>query len=524
MAGKKNPRVKSAGTPCEYTPEQIMELDKCRKDPVYFVKTYVRIQHPTRGSLPFKLYPYQEHMLRAYKENRYVIVLSARQTGKSVTSAAYLLWYAMFSDDKTVLIASNKNSNAMEMIFRMRYAYEELPLWIKPGVTEDGWNKHNITFDNGSRIISTATSEESGRGLSISLLFLDEFAFVKPGIQDEFWTSIQPTLSTGGSCIMTSTPNGDINIFAQLWRGAELGVDNIDEGNGFYPIRVKWDEPPGRDEAFKQDTIRKLGERKWLQEYECDFLSSEALLIDSLTLSQLTPRIEGIQPLKTIKDITFWKEINVGGTYLIGVDPSTGSGLDFSVITVFEFPRMVQVAEWRKNTMSTNGLYGVLKNLINYMEKFSTTIYFSVENNGVGEGVIALYEADENPPKMAEMVSEEGKDRRGMTSTPKSKMKACVNFKEMLEKGTITINSLMLLRELKNYIRYKGAYAAQVGATDDSISSVLVVMRLLEEIAQYEQAAFDKLYAGDYDEWGEKEYHNENEDYDDNEVLDPILF
>ena len=523
MAGKKNPRVKSAGTQCEFTPDNIMELEKCRNDPVYFIKTYVQIQHPTRGAIPFDLYPYQEKMLRAYKDNRYVIVLSARQTGKSVTSAAFLLWYAMFRDDRTVLIASNKNSNAMEMIFRMRYAYEELPHWLKPGVTDDGWNKHNITFDNGSRIISTATSEESGRGLAISLLFLDEFAFVKPGIQDEFWTSIQPTLSTGGSCIMTSTPNGDTNIYAQLWRGAELGVENVEIGNGFIPIRVKWDEPPGRDEAFKKDTIRKLGERKWAQEYECEFLSSEALLIESLTLSQLTPRLEALEPLKVIKDIKFWREIRPGGTYMVGVDPSTGSGLDFSVISVFEFPQMIQVAEWRKNTMSTNGLYGVLKNLLVYMETFSTTVYFSVESNGVGEGVIALYEADEHPPTMSEMISEDGKDKRGLTTTPKSKMKACVNFKEMLEKGNITINSLILLKELKNYIRHKGAYAAQTGATDDSISSVLVVMRMLEEIATYEQAAFDKLYAGDYDEWGEKDYEGQD-GYDEDAEMDPMVF
>ena len=522
MAIKKNPRVKSAGTQCEFTPDNLIELDKCRKDPVYFVRKYVKIQHPTLGAIPFDLYDFQEHMLRAYKDNRYVIVLSSRQTGKSITSAAYLLWYAMFSDDKTVLIASNKNSNAMEMIFRMRYAYEELPLWLKPGVTDDGWNKHNITFDNGSRIISTATSEESGRGLSISLLFLDEFAFVKPGIQDEFWTSIQPTLSTGGSCIMTSTPNGDTNIYAQLWRGAELGVENMDEGNGFYPIRVKWDEPPGRGEAFKKDTIGKLGQRKWDQEFECIFLSSEALLIDSLTLAQLTPRLEKLEPIKVIKDVKFYKDIKPGGTYLMGIDPSTGSGLDFSVISVFEFPSMVQVAEWRKNTMSSNRVYGVIKSLIKYIETFSTTIYFSVENNGVGEGIIALFEADENPPELAELVSEDGKDKRGMTSTPKSKMRSCVNFKEMLENGSITINSLILLKELKNYVRYKGAYAAQTGATDDSISSVLIVMRLLEEIAQYEQAAFDKLYAGEYDEWDEKDYDGDD-GWDENAEMDPMV-
>src|ERR1700722_11179338 len=222
-------------------------------DPVYFIQKYVKIQHPTLGIIPFKLRPYQIKMILAYNSKRFTIVLSARQTGKSETAGAYLLWYACFHDAKNVLIASNKNSNAMEMIHRIRLGYENLPHWLKPGVTEDGWNKHNIGFDNGTRIISEATSEKSGRGLSISLLFLDEFAHVAQNIQEEFWISIEPTLSTGGSCIMTSTPNGDSDIFAQTWNGA------IVEANGFCPIEVKWDEPPGRDEKFKEETIARIG-------------------------------------------------------------------------------------------------------------------------------------------------------------------------------------------------------------------------------------------------------------------------
>ncbi len=185
-------------------------------------------------------------MIEAYHKKQSVVVLSARQTGKSTVSSMYLLWFAMFHFDKTILIASNKNSGAMEMISRIQYAYQHIPIWLKPGVTEDGWNKHSMKFDNESRILSEATSENSGRGMSISLLYLDEFAFVPNNIADEFWTSITPTLATGGDCIMSSTPNGDINIFAQIWRGALVDV------NGFYPIEVKWDQPPGRGEVFKE--------------------------------------------------------------------------------------------------------------------------------------------------------------------------------------------------------------------------------------------------------------------------------
>lgn len=437
-------------------------------------------------------------------------------THNTVTAAAYILWYAVFNFDKTILIAANKNSNAMEMVHRIRIAYENLPMFLKPGVTDDGWNKHSVGFDNGTRIISEATSENSGRGLSISLLYLDEFAFVAPNIQEQFWTSISPTLATGGSCIMTSTPNGDMDLYATIWRGAQVGT------NGFYPIRVRWDQPPGRDEKFKEDQIGKIGERKWLQEYECEFLSSEALLINSLVLQNMTPRIEKNQPLSVVKDVVFWHEVTPGSTYLVGVDPATGSGEDFSVITVYEFPKLRQVAEYRSNSMSTNDMYTVLKNILKYLESKNTMVYFSVENNGVGEGIISLYEADESPPENAEFVSEEGKGKRGMTTTSRTKMRACVNLKEMIEKENMEITSPVLLTELKMFVRSRGAYAAQPGGTDDCVSATLIVVRLIEEIATYDQTAFDKLYAGEIEEWSDSDWDGYDGGYDDNDEGMPI--
>jgi hypothetical protein len=518
MARAKNDLLKKPGQELEYTYENVQELKRCVEDPVYFIKNYVQIQHPIKGAVPFELYDYQEKMIRAYQDNRYTVVLSARQTGKSVTSAAYLLWYAMFHFDKTVLIAANKNSNAMEMILRIRFAYENLPMWLKAGVKDDGWNKHEIGFDNGSRIVSTATSEDSGRGMAISLLFLDEFAFVKPNIQNEFWTSIAPTLSTGGSCIMTSTPNGDMNIYAQVWRGSQMGT------NGFYPIHVKWDEPPGRDGQFKEDEIGRIGERRWQQEYECVFLSSDTLLIDSLFLANLTPSIEKVVPKLTVNDVVLFEVIKPMTTYLVGVDPATGSGEDFSVITLYEFPAMRQVGEYRSNTMSTNNLYNVLKNILRHIEQKRATVYFSIENNGVGQGLIALYEADEEPLRTPEFVSEDGKQKLGITTTARSKMRACVNLKEMLEKGNMEIRSRILLSELKSYVRSKGAYAAQAGATDDCIAATLVVLRLVEEIATYEQAAFDKLYSGEYNEWAQDDWDGYDESYDENDEPPAMVF
>lgn len=217
-------------------------------------------------------------MLRAFATGTRNIVLSARQTGKSQTSGAFLLWFAMFFMDKTILIASNKNDNAMEMIKRIRFMYERMPHWLKAGVNSDGWNKHSIGFDNGSSIHSCATSENSGRGLSISMLFLDEFAHVRDTVQQEFWTSMAPTLATGGSCIICSTPNGDTELFAQLWRGAQLDTEG-----GFYPIEVKWNEPPGRDEKFREREIAQIGELRWKQEYLCIHGSSLVTIRDKAT-------------------------------------------------------------------------------------------------------------------------------------------------------------------------------------------------------------------------------------------------
>lgn len=471
------------------------------------------IQHPTRGAIPFEMYPYQEEMIRAFQQNRFNIILSARQTGKSITAAVYILWFAIFHFDKQILVASNKNKGAMKMIHRIKYAYECLPMWLKPGVLDDGWNKHNISFDNKSIIDSTATSEDSGRGDSISLLFLDEFAFVKPNIQNLFWTSILPTLSTGGSCIMSSTPNGDSNLFAQLWRSAQVEQTIAVEEDTvtFVPMFVPWDAPPGRDEAFKQQQIGLIGEDKWRQEYLCEFLSSDALLVSSLILTLLTSHIRA--PIEEKNGIKFFKNMQPGGTYLLAVDPATGTGNDSSVIEVFDFPGLEQVAEYRSNTVSSPQLYTILKYLLRGIEKINGQAYFSVENNGVGEGIISLYEADLDPPMGAEFISEEGKNRLGMTTSPKQKLTTCVTLKQLVEQHKLKIFSKTLLSELKSFVQRKGSYAAQTGSTDDAISACLIIIRMLKDIASYDAKAYETLYTVNEDDYLEtKEDFNAGEE------------
>lgn len=344
----------------------------------------------------------------------------------------------------------------------------------------------------------------------------DELAFVNPRIQRAFWSSISPTLSTGGSAIITSTPNGDQGLFAELWRSAEMLIGD------FKHLFVPWDAPPGRGEDFKTKMIAEQGEQKWKQEFECQFISSDALLVSSLFLQQLTIEIARYPLLKEVQKVKFWDDIQPKKAYIMGIDPSTGSGSDFSVISLFSFPELIQVAEYRSNTMITNELYKIVKNLLLFLESKDCEIFWSFENNGVGEGMLALYENDEDPPQ-SELVDAAKSKRRGMVTTSKNKMTTCVSLKQLLENRTMHIRSPMLLKELKSFARHAGSYAAQTGATDDCVSAFLIVIRILQEVASYDDLAFEKLYAGNFgritdDEWetgveATKEY-NEDDDAD----------
>lgn len=259
MAGQN--LIKKAGAETEYTPDNIQELRKCMSDPVHFIRNYVFLQHPKMGKMLFNLYDYQEDLVRNLQANRWVIALLARQMGKTQTISMFLLWYSMFHNDQTILIASKNNAHAMEIMDRIRFAYEELPHWLKAGCNY--YNKHSIEFDNGSRIISQSTTEKTGRGYSISKLYLDELAFINPRIQENMWASLAPTLSTGGSAIISSTPNGDTELYAQLWRGANS------KKNSFKPLFYPWNLHPERGEEYLKEMQGQLGEKKFRQEVLC---------------------------------------------------------------------------------------------------------------------------------------------------------------------------------------------------------------------------------------------------------------
>lgn len=488
-----------------YTAHQVDELARCMVDPIYFIETYMMIQHAKRGRVVFEPYEYQRELIQMFHENRFSIALTARQMGKTTCAAAFLLWKAMFEPDTTILIAANKFVQAMEIMDRIRFAYENLEQhnWLRAGVVE--YNKGTITFDNGSRIISRATTPDAGRGLSISLLYLDEFAFVRPNIATEFWSAITPTLSTGGGCIVTSTPNNDEDQFAQIWHGANNIFDehgNERPGglgiNDFKAMLVKWDQNPERDQKWADGFRAQLGDEKFRREFECEFVSSDETLINSLALAELnsSAREEEFK----IGEIRWFQEPKANHHYVVGLDPSKGTGGDFAAIQVYELNSMTQIAEWRHNKTPITGQVQTLLQVLHYIhytmvndddQSNEPEIYWTVENNGLGEAALQVIEhtGEENFPGTFVHEPRRGggaRRQRGLNTNNKNKLTACIKLKSLMDSRRMTVRSKPLIKELKNYVASGGSFAAKLGETDDLVSATLLCLRLLMIITEWD--------------------------------------
>ncbi len=473
----------------EYTPERMQELKRCKEDPIYFLKTYVVIQHPTKGPVPFKLFKYQEKFIDIIHNNKNTIALFPRQMGKTTCAAMYILWLAIFYKTKKCVIASKNLKHATEIMSRIKYAYEELPGWLKSACKF--YNRTSIEFMNGSVIKCEATSENTGRGDSPSILLVDECAFLPRRIQEAMWASLQPALSTGGKFIITSTPNGDDDLFANLWRSS------ISEQNNFTPYQVYWNEHPERGPEYLREMTQNLGELIVRQEVHCEFLSSESLLIDSIKMSKIITQ----EPLWSMNACKFWvPENEIGGrgkTYMVFLDPSTGGGADFSSIEVFEFPSLKQVAELRMNDLVPAIIYGRLKWILTFLTRkvngHSATVYWSFERNSIGEAISALYWADENPIEPAELVSDHA-TKYGVYTSGTTKIQFCLMLKRMVEKvNGLDIKSKSLLSELKHFASSGASYAAKPGMTDDCVMASVGIMRLISYIAGSDQDAFNMV-------------------------------
>ena len=470
--------------------KELQDFIKCC-DPdtgyLYFMDNFFMIQHPTKGSMVYHPWPYQKRLIETYHNYRYSISLMPRQSGKSTSAAGYLLWYAMFVPDSTILIAAHKYTGAQEIMQRVRYAYENCPDYIKAGVTT--YNKGSLDFENGSRIVSATTTENTGRGMSITLLYLDEFAFVRPSIAKEFWTAITPTLSTGGKAIITSTPNSDEDQFAFIWKGANKTEDEFGNTtelgvNGFKAYRASWDEQPGRDQKWADEMKAQLGEDRFNREIGCEFIIADETLINPNTLIAM----EGIEPITRMGQVRWYQKPKKGSIYTVSLDPSLGTGSDPAAIQIFEANTVTQVGEWKHNKTDIPTQIKLIAQINKYIVECTgepNNLYYSVENNSIGEAaLVSLNEYGENNIP-GTFISEPGKKRKGFNTTNKSKLTACAKFKTLLESKKLTINSRSLISELKAFVAHGGSYAAKIGDTDDLVMASLLNVRMIQELGSY---------------------------------------
>ena len=416
-------------------------------------------------------------------------------------AAAYLLWYAMFIPDSTILIAAHKYSGSQEIMNRVRFAYENVPNHIRDAALD--YNKGSITFVNGSRIISTTTTETTGRGLAISLLYCDEFSYVRPSIAAEFWTSISPTLSTGGKAIITSTPNSDEDTFSVIWKGANRTYDEFGNkrelgDNGFRAFKRDWTAHPDRDETWANEERSRIGDEKFRREHALEFIQDDELLINPIKLASLT----GIEPIQKQGQVRWFKLPSPGNTYLTSLDPSLGTGGDHAAIQVFELPSLEQVAEWQHNRTVITNQIKILKEINLFIRDCAgdeSPIYWSIENNTIGEAALIVIEemGEENIP--GTFLTEPAKmgntrrHRKGFTTTQKSKISACSKIKTLIESDRIKINSKALISELKAFIAIGGSYKAKIGEHDDLVLATLLNIRMGQYISSYDERIYNQF-------------------------------
>ena len=497
--------IKKPYTKMAYTAEEIYHLRLCADPitgPMYFMKNFFYIQHPLRGRIKFVPFDYQDELIENYHNNRFSINMLGRQMGKTTCAAGYLVWFAMFIPDSTILIAAHKYTGAQEIMQRIRYAYESVPDFIRCGVTS--YNKGSIEFDNGSRIVSATTTETTGRGMSISLLYCDEFAFVRPTIAREFWTSISPTLSTGGKAIVTSTPNSDEDQFATIWKVAnqkfdEFGNETKLGKNGFAPIMFPWDRHPEREQAWADQERASIGEDRFSREHECKFIIFDETLIAPNKLAVL----EGVNPIEKQGQVRWYEKPIKGHIYGVALDPSLGTGGDPAAIQVWDLTRMTQVAEWQHNLTVIQRQVAIMSEICKYIVEITddpSNLYYSVENNTIGEAALnAIQDIGEDRIPGYFLSEPQGSSsvgrryRKGFNTSHRSKLAACAKMKLWVETDRMTIKSKSLLSELKNFVAAGNSYKAKVGETDDLVMATILLVRIAMLVRQFDSDISDSL-------------------------------
>lgn len=465
---------------------QALEYKKCMEDPKYFIENYVYIT-TDEGAIKFPLREYQRKIINSFLENTFNIILQPRQSGKSTTIVALFLWLTVFYPEKVVGFAAHKGTNAKDLIKRFKFAYEMLPNWLKPGVLE--YNVHNVMFDNQSGVISTTTTEDSFRGITLTGgIYLDEFSFVTPLIANEFYSSILPTL-TGGNIenkkiIITSTPRNSDDLFADIWFGAINGM------NGFNAIEVKYDEIPGRDDNFRESMLKKMSPSKFAQEFENCFISDTPTLIRSMFLESLVYK----SPIYKIDEIDFYGEVKTKEIF-IGIDVAEGIGDrgDYSVMQIFDKNTFEQIGEYRNNTLSISDF---AKKIIKTFEMLKSMgavgIFYTIESNPIGMGVIhLLLNSPHHILDEVEFVSQ--KKKKGVLMTQQSKLRGCSRFKDLVESKRMILHSRSLISELKFFTKKAGSFAAEKGKHDDLVMGCVITVLGLIELSRFDDGIDEKM-------------------------------
>lgn len=475
-----NNNLKRVGEQIEYTQDMLREFMKCAQDPIYFAKNYIKIVHVDKGLVPFKMYDYQEEITKKITDNRRVAVLTARQSGKTTTATAVILHYILFNEFKTVAILANKGDAAREVMARVKLAYEALPKWMQQGVEE--WNKGNIALENGCQILAGTTSSSAIRGKSVNFLYLDEVAFIEG--YDEFFASVYPTISSGDSTklLMTSTPNG-LNHFWKTCKGAEEGT------NGYEFVKVMWNDVPGRDEKWHQETLAALDydEQKFRQEYCCEFLGSSGTLVNGAKLKELAPS----RPIAEQDNLFQYDKPEKDRTYVMTVDVSRGKGLDYSTFTVIDITEMPykQVCTFRDNMVGPVDFASIIYRVGMLYHEAAVL----VEINDIGEQVSDVLLMDygyenilytENAGRMGKRISAGfGKNvDNGIRTTKSVKSVGCSILKMLVEQNQLILQDFNTIQELSRFSKKGNSYEAESGSHDDLVMNLVIFSWLTDQL------------------------------------------
>lgn len=467
-----NRKLKKSGTPIDWTPEMVQEWIKCRDNPIYFTERYIKIINLNDGLVNFYPYDYQKQIIQTIHEERFTIVLTGRQSGKTTSLISSVLHFVLFNDDKTAAILANKGDTAREILGRIQLAYENLPKWMQHGVKE--YNKGSMELENNSRILAAATSSAAIRGYSISFLFIDECAFVEGW--DNFYKSVYPTISSGKDTkvVLVSTPNG-LNHYHKLWQ------DAVENKSSFIPIKVTWKDVPGRDERWKEETISNTSQEAFIQEHEAEFVGSSGTLIDGAYLKALVEW----SPIKANKYLRLYENPVPKNQYVIVADVSRGKGIDnsaFSVIDVSQLPYKV-VATYYCDSIPPD----MYAEVIYQAYKFYNDAFVLVENNDAGCETLRVlhdvYECETVLGTIANITAGEKKRisinggqgfEFGVRTTKSTKAIGCSRFKSMVENGTIIFGDKHIIHEVNRFSRKGSSYEAEAGEHDDIVMTLVM--------------------------------------------------